>query len=65
MSTINLKEKTVEELKALAYDLLLQQRFTSNNLQMVEQEINTRYAPAGTPNGGLTESEQTKELAAE
>lgn len=36
---VNLKEKSVEELKALAYDLLVQQTVTNNNLQMVEREI--------------------------
>jgi len=37
--TVNLKEKSVEELKALAYDLLVQQTVTNNNLQLVEREI--------------------------
>lgn len=37
--SINLKEKSLEQLKALAYDLLVQQNITSNNLQLVEKEI--------------------------
>lgn len=37
--SINLKEKNLEQLKALAYDLLVQQNVTSNNLQLVEKEI--------------------------
>ena len=37
--SINLKEKSLEQLKALAYDLLVQQNIASNNLQLVEKEI--------------------------
>jgi hypothetical protein len=39
---MDLKDKTLLELKALAYDLLIQQEITSTNLRTVASEINAR-----------------------
>lgn len=42
MSQVNLKEKTVVELKAIAYDLANLAQNYSQMLQVVNQEINSR-----------------------
>lgn len=42
MQQINLKEKSTVELKALAFDLLSEQQYINNNLQVVNNEINLR-----------------------
>lgn len=38
----NIKEMSVDELKILAYDLLVQSQQTQNSLKMVNQEIANR-----------------------
>ena len=40
---MNLEEKTIEQLKVIAYDLLAQQEQTQRNLQAVNQMIAKKY----------------------
>lgn len=46
---INLKEKTLAELKALAYDLLVDQQLINNSLQAVQLEINEKVRQTAQP----------------
>lgn len=39
---MNIKTLTIEQLKALAYDLVVQMKSTENNLRTVEQEMTSR-----------------------
>lgn len=39
---MNIKQMTIEQLKALAYDLVIQMKSTENNLRAIEQEIISR-----------------------
>ena len=40
---MNLDEKTIDELKVIAYDLLATQEQTTRNLQLVNQTIAKKY----------------------
>ena len=40
---MDITKKTVDELKALAYDLLVQSNNIQRNLQVVEKEISSRH----------------------
>ena len=40
---IKLQDKTIDELKILAYDLMLQLETTRQNLQLVNQELSSRH----------------------
>ena len=43
---MNLEEKTIEELKVIAYDLIASQEQTNRNLQAVNQMIAKKYEEA-------------------
>jgi hypothetical protein len=42
---MNLNELSLKDLKALAYDLLVQGEVAQQNLKVVQQEINKRLQP--------------------
>ena len=46
---MNLEEKTLQELKAIAYDLIASQEQTNRNLQAVNQMIAKKYEESKTP----------------
>ena len=52
---MNLENKTIEELKVIAYDLLASQEQTNRNLQLVNQMIAKKYEDEKTP---LTPTEE-------
>lgn len=43
---MDISKKTLDELKSLAYDLLLQQANLNQNLQIINAEIQKRQQPA-------------------
>lgn len=45
---MNLNELSLKDLKALAYDLLVQGEVSQQNLKVVQQEINKRLKPNET-----------------
>ena len=44
---VNLQEMTLEQLKALAYDLIVQQANIQQSIQVVQQEITKRESQQG------------------
>jgi hypothetical protein len=53
---MNLEEKTLQELKAIAYDLIASQEQTNRNLQAVNQMIAKRYEDAEKAKSPLVKS---------
>lgn len=58
---MNLEQKTLQELKAIAYDLIASQEQTNRNLQAVNQMIAKRYEESKTPQS-ITKSEAVEVL---
>lgn len=46
---MNLDEKTIDELKVIAYDLLASKEQTERNLQLVNQTIAKKYEEQNKP----------------
>lgn len=55
MTLEELKEKSLVELKAIAYDLLLNQQMVNNSLETVLKEINAKTKQESTPKAEVVE----------
>lgn len=56
---MDLKIKSTQELKALAYDLLVQQEIVAMNLQAVNSEINERSKAEAEARKHITDSAES------